>query len=99
MNMPPSDINKLVGWVATYPSFAKDILDEDKRHEALNEFQNPNKLNPMYGVGTKPKGGQLNPREIETLMGIKAETPEEFAKGCIEAGLADNPGQSPESGR
>jgi len=97
--MPPSDINKLIGWMTIYPSFAKNLLDEDKRLEALTEFQNPDKSNAMYGIGTKPEGGHLNPEEIKVLMEIKAETPEEFAKGCIEAGLADNPGQSPESGR
>lgn len=96
MNMPPSDIKSILKWMAIYPSFAKDMLDPTKRLEALNEFQNPNKSNEMYGIGDKPEGGHLNPQEIKTLMEIKAETPEEFAKGCIEAGLTRSSGGSPE---
>jgi hypothetical protein len=100
MDMAPSNINRLIGWMTIYPSFAKDLLDnDDTRLKAINEFQNPNKTNPMYGVEADPEGGHLSLKEIKTLMEIKAKTPEDFAKGCLEAGLGTLPGQPPESER
>lgn len=99
--MPPKDIDKLLVWALLYPSFKEELLDPEKRLGALNKFQHPDKRDPMFGVGAEIQPGQLTLNETKSLMEIKAETLEDFAKGCIESGLMkeSRQGRPPESGQ
>lgn len=99
--MPPKDVNRLLGWALIYPSFKEELLDPEKRLGALNKFQNPDNKDPMFGIGAEIQPGQLTLRETKALMGIKAETLEEFSKACVEAKLTGETGagRPPESGQ
>lgn len=99
--MPPTEVDKLLKWAVIYPNFKEELLDPQKRPEALNKFQNPDEKDSMFGLYSKTEGGHLTLETIETLLKIEAENFEEFSKRCIEAGLAggDERSQSPESGR
>lgn len=79
--MTADDINRLIGRAATDQQFASRLINRESRLDALNDFQQGKEVGVVHPEG-EPRGGNLTPWEMNELMKIRAETPEEFASGA-----------------